>query len=149
MKRHNARILAMMTLYQNDIIEHSKFQELLNSEKIVDLSRYQEMEEELANIEIDEEFYNLLLNGTRENLASIDTLIESSLVNWPLNRLSFVDRAIIRLATFEMLYTETPKEIVIDEALLITREYVEMDDFPAVKFNNKVLDTIKEKIING
>ena len=47
-----------------------------------------------------------------------------------------------------MKYTSTPKNVIIDEALLITNDYADTDDYPAKKFNNKVLDNIKESL-NG
>lgn len=150
MKRHNARILAMMTLYQHDIIDHSKMKEDLLEDQIEEVDAYQEMcEEEYNNLEIDTYLYNLLLEGVKQHQTEIDELISSCLVKWPLDRLSYVDRAILRIATYEMLFTKTPKQVIIDEALEITSDYVDMDDYPATKFNNKVLDTIKEKIIHG
>ena len=39
-----------------------------------------------------------------------------------------------------------PKNVVIDEALLISADYADTDDYPAKKFNNKVLDSIKESL---
>ncbi|MDD2575672.1 MAG: transcription antitermination factor NusB [Acholeplasmataceae bacterium] len=78
-------------------------------------------------------------------LDSIDNMIEKSLENYSLNRLSYLDRAIIRFATYEMLYTDTPKQIIIDEAIEITKEYSDIDDKQR-RFNNKLLDNIKKQI---
>ena len=75
-------------------------------------------------------------------------MISKNLVKWTIDRLSFVDKAILRLATYEMMYTSTPKQIIINEAIDITGDYVDTEDFPAKKFNNRVLDNIKESL-NG
>lgn len=83
-----------------------------------------------------------------EHLDEIDDVIESQLYNYSLNRISYVDRAIIRYATYEMMFTELPVEIILDEAVEITKEYTNMDDEKQHKFSNKVLDNIK-KILKG
>ena len=57
MKRHNSRILAMMTLYQYDIIEHSKLKEVLEEDKIKEIATYSEIEENEFDFEVDEKFY--------------------------------------------------------------------------------------------
>ena len=85
----------------------------------------------------------------QEALASIETeqtlidqIIEDVLVGYTLKRLSTVDRAILRLAVFELRNTQTPSEIILDEALHLTHIYTDMGDKKAVAFNNKVLDSI-------
>ena len=80
------------------------------------------------------------------SLLEIDEIIGKSLVKYTIDRLSYVDRAIIRVATYEMLKTKTAKEVVINEALLITREYSNLDDDAQVKFNNRVLENIAKEI---
>lgn len=150
MKRHNSRIFAVLSLYQNDLLNQTKLKELLEEDKIKCFSDFKSInEEEVETYEVDEKFYQELLNLVNDNIETIDSLLKESLVNWSFNRLSYIDRAILRVATAEMLYTITPKEIIIDEALNITRDYSETDDYLTVKFNNKVLDTVKEKIENG
>ncbi|MFA6683344.1 MAG: transcription antitermination factor NusB, partial [Acholeplasmataceae bacterium] len=84
-----------------------------------------------------------LFNEVKEKELEIDELIISSLENYALNRLSFVDRAIVRLATYEMKFTETPKGVIINEAIEITKKYADIDD-KQYKFTNKLLDNIKK-----
>jgi N utilization substance protein B len=91
-------------------------------------------------------FVNESLHGVIEYLEAIDKRIESNLQNWKLNRLSFVDRAIIRFATYEMVYTNTPEEIAINEALNLTRKYSDEGDHKMVGFTNKVLDNIAKSV---
>lgn len=76
----------------------------------------------------------------------IDEIIENSLENYTLSRLSMVDRAILRLATFEMKYEKLPKEIAINEALELTKTFTNLDDNKQVKFNNKVLDKVSKTL---
>ncbi len=148
MKRHNSRILAMMTLYQHDLIDHSKMKDLLEDEKINEIDVFNELHGNKEEFEYEETFYNVLVEGVLNHIDEIDDMISKNMVKWTLDRLSFVDRAILRLATFEMLYTKTPKEVIISEAIEITGEYVDIEDFPAKKFNNKVLENIKASL-NG
>jgi N utilization substance protein B len=81
-----------------------------------------------------------------KHLDEIDATITNSLVNYTIDRLSYVDRAIIRNAIYEMKYEMLPKNIVIDEALLITREYSNLENDAQVKFNNRLLDNIAKNI---
>lgn len=76
----------------------------------------------------------------------IDAIIEDVLVGYTLKRLSTVDRAILRLAVFELRATQTPSEIILDEALHLTHIYTDLGDKKAVAFNNKVLDSILKVI---
>lgn len=150
MKRHNSRIFAVLTMYQNDLLNQTKEKDLLESDKIKCFDDFKAInEDEISTYDVDIQFYQELLTLVNKNIDDIDSILKDSLVNWSFNRLAYIDRAILRVATAEMLYTITPKEIIIDEALNITRDYSETDDYLTVKFNNKVLDTVKEKIENG
>jgi len=80
------------------------------------------------------------------SLEEIDEIIESNLFNYSLYRLSYVDRAIIRLATYELKYTETHEAIIINVAIELTKKYTDLDDEKQHKFNNKLLDNIKKAI---
>lgn len=82
------------------------------------------------------------LEGIVLHLEQIDAILVEHLQNWKLNRLSYVDRAILRFAIYELRWTDTPDEIVINEALNITRKYSDEGDSKMVGFNNKVLDNI-------
>lgn len=88
------------------------------------------------------------LNMVWEKLDTIDQIISNNLVNWTIDRLNYVDKAIIRYAVYEMKYAKLPFEIAIDEALELTKKYSNLDDNLARNFNNKLLDTIKNYLIN-
>ena len=120
MTRRLARITAMQILYNADFMELS----IEEATKKVDSSKLD-----------DSVVY--FLNLVKNNLEKIDEIIENNLVNYHLNRLNYVDRAIIRLATAEMLEKTTPTVIIINEALDITKEFSDQGDNKAVAFNNK------------
>jgi len=92
------------------------------------------------------DFVNEALQAITQNLSEYDTLIEESLFDWKLNRLSYVDRAILRLAAFEMKQTETGIEIIIDQSLNLTHKYSDEGDKKHVSFNNRVLENIAKNL---
>ena len=91
-------------------------------------------------------FVDEMLKGIFEHMSVIDTLISDHLERWSLKRLSFVDRAILRLAVYEMYATSTPSEIIINEALNLTRTFTDEGNSKAVAFNNSVLDKIRKTL---
>ena len=95
---------------------------------------------------LSEEDLSESLQGILDVLEDIDHIISSCLTNYRINRLSYVDRAIIRLATYEMHTLKLEPEIAINEALNLTRAYSMLDDEKQVKFSNKLLDSISKYI---
>jgi len=92
-------------------------------------------------------FAEELVEGTIAHLASIDPLIEEHAKHWRLERMAVVDRLILRMAVFEFLYRgDTPRTVVIDEAIELARTFSEQD---AVRFVNGVLDGIHHAIAAG
>lgn len=84
------------------------------------------------------------IKGVLNNKDKIDEIIETNLYNYKLNRLSFVDLAIIRFATYELIFCqELNYTIIINEAIELTRKYSDIGDNKACAFNNKLLDNIK------
>lgn len=73
----------------------------------------------------------------------LDAVIVANLENWTIDRLNYVDKAIIRNAVYELKYTDLPVEVILDEAIELTKTYSNLDDDKARAFNNKLLDTIK------
>jgi N utilization substance protein B len=91
------------------------------------------------------DFVTETVNYVCANLEKIDEVIKASLVNYRINRLSFVDRAIIRMATAEMMLG-TAVAVAINEALEIVKVYSDQGDGASVRFVNKVLDNISKNI---
>jgi len=88
---------------------------------------------------IDLEFLSSLVNGVLENLDDIDSNISKYLENWSIDRLGLTDQAIIRIGTYELLYTDTPDLVCINEAIELSKKY---SDDKVVKMINGVLDKI-------
>lgn len=93
------------------------------------------------NLEMDNKYVRDIVNGVLENLENIDNLITKYLENWDLDRLGKTDKAILRLATYEMVYYDTPKLVVINEAVELAKMY---SDDKVVKIINAVLDKIRD-----
>ena len=81
-----------------------------------------------------------------ENLEKIDKVIGDNLVGYTIDRLNYVDLAIVENAVYEMLFSDTPIEIIINEAVNLTKKYSNLDDDAAKRFNNRLLDNIKTKL---
>ena len=80
--------------------------------------------------------------------SEIDLIINRNLENYTLSRINYVDKAIIRLATYELKLAKNPHNIIIDEALELTKEYSNLDDGLQAKFNNRILDKIYQDLSN-
>ena len=93
------------------------------------------LQEAQEDFSYDEEFFNDLVNGVKENLKDIDKTIAICLKNYTLDRLSYVDRNLIRIATYELKYNKTPKAVVLNEKY--------MDTVTAL------LETIAKRVENG
>ena len=93
------------------------------------------------NLEIDNKYVRDVVNGVLEHMDNIDNIISKYLENWDLNRLGKTDKAILRLGAYEMLYYDTPKVVVINEAIELAKKY---SDDKVVKLINAVLDKIRD-----
>ena len=76
----------------------------------------------------------------------LDEIIVNHLENWTIDRLNYVDKVIIRFAVYEMKHTDLPFEVIINEAIELTKKYTNLDDDKAKSFNNKLLDKIKTSL---
>ncbi len=150
MNRHVCRVCAMKILFSLDL--NSSYDELEDLSKKIEFVMDPDYSSDLVDNEVEafilenNPFVQELVLGVKHNLDKIDQVIVESLKNWTINRLSYVDRAIIRLAVYELLETNTPANIVIDEAIEITKEYSNLEDDSQSKFTNRLLDDIKEKL---
>ena len=127
MKLHDARVQAMQILYTSD----------LNATTVEDvLSSYDEVDPKAK------EFVDLVVN----NVDKIDFIISVCLKNYTINRLNLVDKAIVRLATAELIEGKTDKRIIINEAIELTKEFSDQGDHKAASFNNRLLDNISVRV---
>jgi N utilization substance protein B len=131
MKRRTAREKALQALFQIDV-----------SHTDPDLAIEHVLEGEAGD-----EYLSRIVFGVVEKQAEIDQLIKENLENWKLERLATVDRNLIRIATYELIFVrnEVPENVVLDEAIEIAKIY---GDDQSSRFINGVLSKVKEKILN-
>jgi N utilization substance protein B len=86
-----------------------------------------------------EPFVADLVRGTVEHIAAVDEQISRHAEHWRMERMPAVDRNILRLAVYEMIYGGTPAAVTIDEALELARKFSNEE---SVQFVNGVLDAI-------
>lgn len=90
-------------------------------------------------MEVENEFVNTLVLGVREKQEEINKIANTYLVDWEIDRLSKVDKAILSLGIYELLFTKTPPVVAINEALELAHKY---SDPKIVKMINGTLDGI-------
>lgn len=124
--RSGAREMAMRILYQVSVFEKAK-------------ASY-DLDEMFMNIEgRNKEFIENIVNEVILKKEELDKKANKYLINWEINRLNMVDQAIFEIAIYELIYTDTPKKVVIDEAINLSKKYSEES---VVKMLNGVLDKI-------
>ena len=98
----------------------------------------------LGEEEFDQNYANTIIEGVKQNLVKIDEMISSSLKNWTIDRIPRVDRNILRLAVYELLFQkDVPVNVVISEAVNLA-ETLSTDD--SASFVNATLATISKKL---
>ncbi len=122
-----SRILAMQLLYHYDLIGS------------VELDTVEVLEKEQSD------FSKKIVKGVLNNISKIDEIIEKNLTNYTMDRLSYVDRALIRAATFEFI-SKTPANIVINETLEIVKEYSDLGDGKNKRFVHSLIDKINKSL---
>lgn len=124
--RSGAREMAMKILYQVSVFEKAK-------------ASY-DLDEMFMDIEgRNKEFIENIVNEVILKKEELDKKANKYLINWEINRLNMVDQAIFEIAIYELIYTDTPKKVVIDEAINLSKKYSEES---VVKMLNGVLDKI-------
>lgn len=126
MNRNESRVVIMTILYQIFIFESKKI-------------KYDIDEIIKENVEITNNFVNEVVHGVLEKKLEIDEIANSYLQDWKINRLGFPDQAILRMAIYEMKYTDTPAVVCINEAIELSKIY---SDEKVKNMINGVLDNI-------
>ena len=126
-RRSRAREMALQMLYQQD----------LNPDVPADTAR--ELIVERLRDEALARFAWSLFAGVMECRPALDAKIEATATNWALNRMAPTDRNVLRLGAFELLYTDTPPKVVIDEALELAKRY---GSAQSSQFVNGILDRL-------
>lgn len=135
-KRTKARECALQVLYQIDITKNDYgycLQDFWHQTKGLDNSII--------------EFASSLVKGTIDNIGRIDKVVSGYATNWNINRMAVVDRNIIRLATYELLFLkDIPPKVSINEAVDMAKKFGDKD---SGKFVNGILDKISKEEADG
>ncbi len=126
-RRHQAREVVIQMLYQRD----------LNPDATLGSIREQ-IREALPDESLNRFAWDLFA-GVTENRATLDQRITVVAANWAVNRMPATDRNAIRLGAYELIHTDTPAGIVIDEALELAKSFGGAN---SVGFVNGILDRL-------
>lgn len=126
LSRHEQRYKAMTILYQIKLYETSNID--YDIDNIID-----------SQTEVKSKFITNLVHGVVENIKEIDECANKYLENWTIDRLGLTDQAILRIAIYELLYTDVPSLVSIDEAVELAKSY---SDDSVCKMINGVLDKV-------
>lgn len=124
--RSELREIIMKVLYQKYIYDSTDFHY-----KIEDLIKEQ--------LEIESDFVNEVVKGVCEHQKEIEDLANKYLIDWNIDRLSKVDKAIACIGIYELVYTSVPSVVAINEAIELSKKY---SDEKVTKMLNAMLDKI-------
>ena len=126
--RRQARMIALQTLYEYDVAQHTPAEVL---------QRHVEERPLPAQVV---EYAEVLVLGVSEHLADIDAHIQSAAREWPLQQMARIDKNILRLAIYEILFSTTvPAKAAINEAVELAKIF---GSDTSSRFINGVLGTI-------
>jgi len=132
LNRSELRKIIMTILYQTIVYDKNKMK--YNLEEVIK-----------ENLEIDNEFVKDMVYGVTTYQNELDTLANKHLKNWTIDRLGNTDIAILRMGIYELLYTDTPHIVAINEAVELAKMY---SDDEVVKMINAVLDKIYHEMVD-
>lgn len=124
--RSELREIIMKVIYQTYILDKTK-----NNYDVDDLIKEQ--------LEVENDYVRDCINGIIKNQKEINILANKHMNNWTIDRLNKVDQAIISLGIYELMYTDTPSIVAINEAIELSKKYSEE---AVTKMINGVLDKI-------
>ncbi len=129
-KRSKAREVALQILYQDDMNSPEEPKEQGDFLR----SRLREDAELIV-------FAQSLIDGVRRNRSEIDALLARTADNWSLERMAATDRSLLRLGAYEILFTQTPAPVVINEAVELAKRF---GTAHSAQFVNGILDKFIE-----
>ncbi|OGZ24722.1 MAG: transcription antitermination factor NusB [Candidatus Nealsonbacteria bacterium RIFCSPLOWO2_01_FULL_43_32] len=135
--RHLSRSIAMQSLYEWDF--SGKKEDALD--KIVE-KNIKEYGPGLEKVD----FVWQLVNGVKKHLPQVDKIIEKAAPEWPIDQITIVDRNVLRMGLFELLYEnkeEVPPKVAINEAIELAKTF---GGESSGKFINGVLGTVYKEI---
>jgi transcription antitermination protein NusB len=133
-KRSQARDAALQVLYQDELnprvnpaVGDALLEERLSTEELLAFARE-------------------LVAGVRRNREELDRRIAESAANWALDRMAVTDRCVLRLGAYEILFSDTPNTVAIDEAIELAKRF---GTAQSAHFVNGVLDRLMNPAADG
>lgn len=145
MKRRLAREIAVSSLYQMEMNGVSGDEAV---DMVMEEARHEnEIGVDVAGLAAVDRFTRELVAGVSERKADLDKQLAAYLTGWQMDRLSRVDRQILRLAAYEMIERDVPPKVVVNEAIELAKHYGLEE---SGKFVNGVLGRmIRERLADG
>ncbi len=128
--RSRSREVALQILFEDDVNPRQTATEL------------QQFVEGRLGSEEGREFCTSLILGVRRNQAELDVAIAQVADNWSLDRMAATDRNVIRLGAFELLYSDTPPAVAINEAVELAKRFGSAN---SAGFVNGILDKLPRR----
>jgi N utilization substance protein B len=126
LRRSRAREVVLQLLYQDDLNPEREL-----APDVDFMNQRLHRNEELIG------FAQTLLNGVRRNRGELNETLEQHAANWSLERMAVTDRNILRLGAFEILYSDTPGRVAINEAVELAKRFGAKQ---SAQFVNGILD---------
>jgi transcription antitermination protein NusB len=127
LRRSRAREVAFQVLYEDDLNPRNNpafgdrlIQDRLRGEELIDFARG-------------------LVSGVRQNREKLDEMLTETAANWSLKRMAATDRNVLRLGAYELLHTDTPQRVAIDEAVELAKRF---GSAQSAQFVNGILDKV-------
>jgi transcription antitermination protein NusB len=126
-RRSRARQIAFQVLYQDDLnprtnpaVADELIEKRLRAEDLVAFARE-------------------LVAGVRRHRVEIDAVLEQTAAHWSLKRMAATDRNVLRLGAYELLHTDTPRRVAVDEAVELAKRF---GSAQSAQFVNGILDKV-------
>lgn len=132
MNRNESRVVIMTILYQIFMYQKGNINYDVNT--VIK-----------ENLEIDNEFVKEMVNGVIDKKEELYKVANDNLKDWKMERLGLTDQAILSLGLYELLYTDTPDVVAINEAVELAKKY---SDDKVKNMINGVLDKVYHEKIN-
>ena len=128
-RRSRAREVTLQILFEDDVNPRDTVEALTSF-----------VEARLSSPKM-EEFCMSLILGVRRNQREIDDTLNQVAQNWTVERMAATDRNVLRLGTYELMYTETPYRVVINEAVELAKRFGNAN---SAQFVNGILDKVRK-----
>ncbi|MBW6514787.1 MAG: transcription antitermination factor NusB [Candidatus Syntrophosphaera sp.] len=144
-QRRKSRELAVQTLYALDFAEvGAEFREYDQLNKYPEILSQLAAAEKIENSAPVLDFADDLIKNAIINQEEIEAEIDRHSENWRLDNIALLDRSILHVAVYELMFTDTPPAVVINEAIEVSKKYCSEG---SGKFLNGILDSVRKELL--